>query len=252
VSFHRPRAGDVKHHLGQDRGVHPSIRVIRVVRHGEDFLYKPIKGTPSARQAVRPWPSVDAGTREHRGSCASWREDSASSRGGSAGTAPTPGRAASRALTGGNPPGAAPPPGSAGPHSQAVPAATQPRCTAARENRPGRRPRARSTGCRAKGHMNRAGTPRIVRDGPSSVKGTRRSFLTAEQKGSPGPTLERRSLCRPSGPDGAGQAGGQARQARGEPPHVDPISIRRTGAETFRALQEKSPPPVLSSPYLHV
>ena len=35
-------------------------------------------------------------------------------------------------------------------------------------------------------------TPRIVRIGPSSVKGTRRSFLTASQKRSSGPTLERR------------------------------------------------------------
>ena len=62
-----------------------------------------------------------------------------------------------------------------------------------------------------------AGTPRIVRGGgPSSVKGTRRSFLTAPQKRSSVPTLERRSLCRPYGPDGEGQAGGQARQARGE------------------------------------
>jgi hypothetical protein len=32
-----------------------------------------------------------------------------------------------------------------------------------------------------------AGTPRIVRAGPSSVKGTRRSFLTAPQKRSSGP-----------------------------------------------------------------
>jgi hypothetical protein len=61
------------------------------------------------------------------------------------------------------------------------------------------------------GHRGRTGTPRIVRGGPSSVKGTRGSFLTAPQKGSSGPTLERRSLCRPSGPDGKGQAGGQAR-----------------------------------------
>ena len=47
--------------------------------------------------------------------------------------------------------------------------------------------------------------------GPSSVKGTRRSFLTASQKRSSGPTLERRNLCQPSGPDGEGQARGQAR-----------------------------------------
>jgi hypothetical protein len=59
-----------------------------------------------------------------------------------------------------------------------------------------------------------AGTPRIVRVGPSSVKGTRRSFLTASQERSPGPALERRSLCRPSGPDGEGQTRGQAGSAR--------------------------------------
>src|SRR5262245_41293677 len=40
-------------------------------------------------------------------------------------------------------------------------------------------------------HSDQAGTPRIVRVGPSSVKGTRRSFLTASQKRSSGPTLER-------------------------------------------------------------
>jgi len=38
---------------------------------------------------------------------------------------------------------------------------------------------------------HRAGTPRIVRVGPSGVKGTRRSFLTAAQKRPSGPTLER-------------------------------------------------------------
>jgi hypothetical protein len=69
-----------------------------------------------------------------------------------------------------------------------------------------------------------AGTPRIVRGGPSSVKGTRRSFLTASQKRSPGPALERRSLYRPSGPDGKGQAKGQAPNARGEPPRPTPTS----------------------------
>jgi hypothetical protein len=51
--------------------------------------------------------------------------------------------------------------------------------------------RARCADRRAKGHRHRAGTPRIVRAGPSSVKGTRRSFLTALQKRSSGPALER-------------------------------------------------------------
>jgi hypothetical protein len=49
--------------------------------------------------------------------------------------------------------------------------------------------------CRSPGERVRgtgAGTPRIVRVGPSSVKGTRRSFLTASQKRSSGPALERR------------------------------------------------------------
>jgi len=39
-------------------------------------------------------------------------------------------------------------------------------------------------------HSHGVGTPRIVRVGPSSVKGTRRSFLTASQKRSSGPALE--------------------------------------------------------------
>ena len=82
---------------------------------------------------------------------------------------------------------------------------------------PGRSSRVRCADCRTKGHSHGAGTPRIVRAGPSSVKGTPRSFLTAPQKGSSGPTLERRSLCQPSGPDGEGQARGQARNAHGEP-----------------------------------
>ena len=98
---------------------------------------------------------------------------------------------------------------------QPVPAVT-PRCCAIRAG-PGRHARAGCADRRAKGHSHRCGTPRIVRVGPSSVKGTPRSFLTASQKGSSGPTLERRSLCRPSGPDGEGQARGQARNARGEP-----------------------------------
>ena len=67
-------------------------------------------------------------------------------------------------------------------------------------------------------HSRWVGTPRIVRVGPSSVKGTRRSFLTASQKRSPGPALERRKTsASPAGLDGEGQARGQARSARGEP-----------------------------------
>ena len=44
---------------------------------------------------------------------------------------------------------------------------------------------------RRKGHRHGDGTPRIVRAAPSTRKGTQRSFLTAPQKGSSGPTLAR-------------------------------------------------------------
>jgi hypothetical protein len=46
---------------------------------------------------------------------------------------------------------------------------------------------------------------------------SKRSAKTASQKASSGPTLARGDLCRPGGPDGEGQARGQARLARGEP-----------------------------------
>jgi hypothetical protein len=107
---------------------------------------------------------------------------------------------------------AAPAPAAVGPRRHA----RMPRHTS--RARPSRSRRVRRSPC--EGHSYRAGTPRIVQVGPSSVEGTRRSFLAASQKGSSGPALERRSLCRPSGPDGEGQARGQARQAHGEPPSI--------------------------------
>ena len=89
---------------------------------------------------------------------------------------------------------------------------------------PGRSSRAKCTDRRTKGHSRRAGTPRIVRVGPSTRKGTRRSLLTAPQTRSAesifGTHPCARSLCRPGGPDGEGQARGQARNARGEPPQA--------------------------------
>jgi hypothetical protein len=114
---------------------------------------------------------------------------------------------------------------------QPVPAVT-PRCRATRAG-PGRHAHAERADRRAKGHGHRAGTPRIVRVGPSSVKGTPRSFLTASRKGSPGPALERRSLCRPSGPDGEGQAKGQARTRAANLREQDPGAYQggRGGAE---------------------
>ena len=71
---------------------------------------------------------------------------------------------------------------------------------------------------------HRAGTPRIVRAGPSSVKGTRRSFLTASQKRSQDPPLSAGASAEPSGPDGEGQARGQAPSARGETSAVRHLS----------------------------
>lgn len=68
------------------------------------------------------------------------------------------------------------------PYPAAAPASTTARPSASRRVR-------QSPG---KCHSPRAGTPRIVRTGSSSVKGTRRSFLTTPQKRSSGPTLERR------------------------------------------------------------
>jgi hypothetical protein len=50
-----------------------------------------------------------------------------------------------------------------------------------------------------KGCGGGGGTPRIVRAAPSTRKGTRRSFLTAAQKGSSGPALARGASSDPAG-----------------------------------------------------
>ncbi len=79
---------------------------------------------------------------------------------------------------------------------------------------PSRSSRAKCAGRRTEDHRLRAGTPRIVRAGPSTHKGTRRSFLTAPQE-----PLRRKHLRDPPlraeplptlRPDGKGQARGQA------------------------------------------
>jgi hypothetical protein len=85
--------------------------------------------------------------------------------------------------------------------------------------RPGREPRA---GCADRREsVTDPGPERRALSGsaPPASRAPGDRFKTAPQKRSPGPTLERRSLCRPSGPDGEGQAGGQARSARGERTH---------------------------------
>ena len=66
-------------------------------------------------------------------------------------------------------------------------------------------------------HSRRGGTPHIVRAGPSSLNGAphpRYARTRLRRAVDPG------DLCQPSGPDGEGQARGQARPARGEPQHL--------------------------------
>jgi hypothetical protein len=80
------------------------------------------------------------------------------------------------------------------PYPAAAPASTTTRLSASRQVRLSPRE------C----HSGRTGTPRIVRVGPSTRKGTRRSFLirsaqTAPQKASSGPTLARGASADPAG-----------------------------------------------------
>ena len=59
----------------------------------------------------------------------------------------------------------------------------------------------------------RAGTPRIIRAGPSSLNVLRIPLRGTRLRRAVDPG----DLCQPSGPDGEGQARGQARNARGKP-----------------------------------
>jgi hypothetical protein len=77
-------------------------------------------------------------------------------------------------------------------------------------------------------HSDGAGMPRIVRAGPSSLNGAshpRYARTRLRRAVDPG------DLCQPSGPDGEGQAEGQARDARSEPPQLG-TAIRRTVVES--------------------
>ena len=167
----------------------------------DNFLYY-FKGTPSARRAVRPLAQIGREDASASRYSATRREDHARARrvgrqladAGAGGLPRPPGR---------KPSGRGAAAMSAGPHPQAGSSRRYAYpMTATALNWPGRSPCARCPDRRAKGHGDQAGTPRIIRGGPSSVKGTRRSFLNASQKGSSGPALERRSLCHPSGPVG--------------------------------------------------
>jgi hypothetical protein len=80
--------------------------------------------------------------------------------------------------------------------------------------------------------QRRGRNARIVRAGSSIVKGTRRSFLKPLRRNDlQDPPLSAGDLCQPSGPDGEGQARGQARNARGEPQR---LSEGRTGPSQLR------------------
>jgi hypothetical protein len=127
---------------------------------------------------------------------------------------------------------------------QRAPAVTRRGSRALRAGRTGRHAQmGRSPG---EGSQRRAGTPRIVQAGPSSVKGTPRSFLTASQKRSLGPTLERRSLCQPSGPGGEGPAKGLARthaaNLQKKPSSPARSGTRRGGRERYRSVMEVREP----------
>ena len=157
----------------------------------DNFLYG-FKGAPSARQADRPRPRLakDAqdvyGGREQAGQCRA-----VAARGG--GDSRRRWRAAwptsSCAIAHRRGPLPAAPMPRAPP--QHAPRRNAPWVTRS-ASWPGRSSRVRCADRRTKDHSHGAGTPRIVRVGPSSVKGTRRAFLTASQKRSSGPTLERR------------------------------------------------------------
>jgi hypothetical protein len=146
----------------------------------------------------RARPKSRARTRKSEAGIASWSGGEPPEPGGQRRDAPTPGRQPA-APYGREPTGRG---GAAG--RQPRPPRRRYRLQRAHSDRvgaswPGRRSDAVRADSHEKDHRRWAGTPHIVRRGPSSVKGTRRSFLTAPQKGSSGPTLECRSLCRPSG-----------------------------------------------------
>ena len=108
---------------------------------------------------------------------------------------------------------------------QPVPAVTPPMPHDTSRARPSRSRRVRRSPCERSQPPGRnaahcPGRP-LQRQGHPKI-------LTASQKGSSGPTLERRSLCRPSGPDGEGQARGQARNARGKPLCCDQNTVKPT------------------------
>ncbi len=172
-----------------------------------------IKGTPSARLARRPGPGY-ASRREHRGSKLSGRDDRPLVARGHRGLAVAGRQLRSR-------------PSGQQPYGRGGCRARLPR------HRPAAGPRRNAPVPR---HTNRTrpSSLRQVRRSPgrSQVPGRNaahcpgwplqrqghpRSFLAAPQKRSWDPPLSTGDLCRPGGPDGEGQARGQARNARGEP-----------------------------------
>jgi hypothetical protein len=145
-----------------------------------NFLYV-LKGAPSARQADRPEP---VSRRMRRPSTESVDErHSVPWRPRVMGTLAAGGRAAWPAASSAIAHRRGPLPAAPMPRTppQHAPAVTHRGSCAPRAGRAGSS-RARCAYRRAKGHRQRAGTPRIVRVDPSTRKGTRRSFPNAPQK----------------------------------------------------------------------
>ena len=86
-------------------------------------------------------------------------------------------------------------------------------------------------------HRNRAGAmPRIVRAGPSSLTVLRIPLRGTRLRRAVDPG----DLCQPSGPYGEGQARGQARLARSEPPQIDTAPASRTETRTRNRCRSRS------------
>ena len=94
---------------------------------------------------------------------------------------------------------------------------------------PGRSSRARYADRRVKGHST--GPERRALSGSAPPASRALAFGRFAEAICAAPTLDPGDLCRPSGPDGEGQAEGQARNARGEPRSSARAPIRRAGGK---------------------
>ena len=130
---------------------------------------------------------------------------------------------------------AAPAPAAAGPRRHAP----MPRHTS--RARPSRSRRVRRSPC--EGHSHRAGTCRALSGSAPLQRQGHPKILSKRfaEKDLRDPPLSAGDLCQPSGPDGEGQAGGQARNMRGEPfAHSLSIKTRRWQPNEPRNRQSSS------------